>query len=451
MERNRPKCVTARGPLARSDSRKRNRRSESPENVSIKTKDKHTPKRHRKVTVIDDQPKITSYSADRQNESTADEDITHQPENSTLAASAEATQVNMAEVSNVQIMEELRKMNDNLNDKMDKCMKKMDDRMDLLEGKFTGLEIKQERAEDDIKSISQNLELNNENIVELQHSTKLAYAHAERNEQYERNYNQRIINLPEKKNETIQECESLVLKLFSEQLGIDVPIEAIDNLHRLGPLKEKKNGDKPQNDKGDKTQAETNETSEEIQNQNVQEASADRSENNENGGENMDIDQTKQNELTDQTQSRPVIVSFVARRVWREVLTNRYKLKKKTNQTSAPIIIVEDLTKQRHALFAKAREAKEKFKKVWTREGRIFARQHNGVDVPVDTFSDITSPPVDARPARRSYYTPYFSPRGRGGYGRGRGTQRFYGPGGYVYNGPWGQGQARGPPSSFAY
>ena len=47
MERNRPKCVTARGPLARSDSRKTNRRSESPENVSIKTKDKHTPKRHR--------------------------------------------------------------------------------------------------------------------------------------------------------------------------------------------------------------------------------------------------------------------------------------------------------------------------------------------------------------------------------------------------------------------
>ena len=476
MERNRPKCVTARGPSGRSDSRKRHRRSESPESVPTRIKDKQGSKRHRKVLTIDkDQPRITSFSTDTESES-RDENATHLE----LEANT-ATQVNMAAPNNDSqfniIVKEMQKMTEKMemymkkmDDRVDMYMKKMDDRVETLESKFTGLEIKQERAEEDIKSLSQDLESNNERIVEMQHAIKIAMSHAERNEQFQRNYNLRIFNLPEKNNETIQDCEQLVLTLFSEQLGIKVPIEAIDNLHRLGPIKklDENETNRPNDTEKEPQQVDTKER------QNQNESNENKTQETTDSQSNVENQETRSNEGTEMetnesdgaaqksknnSQSRPVIISFVSRRVRRDVLANRYKLKKKSNQMTAPIIIAEDLTKQRHALFAKARETKDKYKKVWTKDGRVFARQHNGVDVPIDTFSDITNPPVEGRPQRRSYYTPYYSLRGRGGTGRGnfrsRGAYpgahpRFYGPGGNVYYNPWGQGQGGfgGPASS---
>ena len=122
-----------------------------------------------------------------------------------------------------------------LNEKIDQHLLKMGERMDKIDGKMLEVENKIDSTQSDIKNLGQKVESNTERTVENKHTANLAMLYAERNEQYQRNFNLRIFNLPESSNESVQECEAKVLALFSEKLGVFIPIETIDVLHRLGP------------------------------------------------------------------------------------------------------------------------------------------------------------------------------------------------------------------------
>ena len=410
---------TARG-VTRSDSRKRTRHSQSPESAG-KTKDCHLSKKLRNTsTCRKEQTKITSFSSLAQGDTPDNTpDInTQQTESENMATN------NLDDSQFNQIMAQFEKMNTKIDTKIDEHISKIDERMDKMDGKILEIENKLDNTQVDIRNLSQKEEHNTERTVECQHVANTALMYAERNEQYQRNFNLRIFNLSESPNETIEQCEAKVLSLFSDKLGVQVSIEAIDVLHRLGP-KSRVNSQVPTTESNPNglTSSQTSATDP---------SSPQNKPNEENKGdgdvvEEMDASENQatgeQNNVRQTTTSRPIIVSFVSRRVRREILANRFKLKKQPNQTTAPVIIVEDLTKQRHSLFAKARENKEKFKKVWSKEGRIYARQQNGVDIPIDTFMDITSPPVQSKPHPRTShpFAARFRGRGFGSYSRGRG------------------------------
>lgn len=121
---------------------------------------------------------------------------------------------------------------------------------------------------------------------------KVADDRSNNNEQYCRNYNIRIYNLIEPENETPEECEEAVLKLFKEKLClINIVSKDLDAVHRLGKKKKKNSDD------------------------------------NSDGG------------------PRAVIVRFVSRRTRNEVISKRRLLKKKNGQTTRAVTIAEDLTK----------------------------------------------------------------------------------------------------------
>ena len=401
----------------RSESRKRGRKSESPEppTTTGRERNKQTFKKQKKgckSLLEKDQTKITEFSESQQNH----RPIEHIETTTNMAANTETLNNTQFEA----IMAEFQKMNTKFDTKLEECMNKMNERVETVEGKIHDIENKLDQTNIDIKNLSQRSEACSEKSVEAVHAANLALAYAEKNEQYQRNFNIRIFNLPEDNNESIENCETKVLAFFKDKLDLTVPIEAIDNLHRLGPKKASRqrdtDNDKNNTENANQTANEQLEVNENDDNQQDKAANE----------EEMDI-QIAENKTN--SEARPVIVSFVSRRVRREVLANRYKLKKRDNQTTAPIIIVEDLTKQRHALFSKARENKEKFKKVWSKEGKIYGRQHNGLDIAIDTYLDITSPPIEKRMPPRRYKFFGFGGRGRGGYGRG-------GRGGYMSSYP---------------
>ena len=43
-----------------------------------------------------------------------------------------------------------------------------------------------------------------------------------------------IFNMPEDDNETMQQCEQKVLALFNGKMKLDIKLESIDLLHRIG-------------------------------------------------------------------------------------------------------------------------------------------------------------------------------------------------------------------------
>ena len=198
----------------RSESRKRNRNrlSESPEAIrsSKAIKDKQGAKKDSKSDSDKSQAKITSYQGQNQNES--------------KMATSTASEIKA-------ILEEMKKMNT----KMDSINEKLDKRIELLESRVYDVEKQQDVTKNKIETMEKSINLNEELTVSVETSAKLALDQSVKNEQFLRNYNIRIFNIPEEDKETIQVCQTKVLNLFEEKLGVKVPLEAIDNLHRVGP------------------------------------------------------------------------------------------------------------------------------------------------------------------------------------------------------------------------
>ena len=66
----------------------------------------------------------------------------------------------------------------------------------------------QDTNKKDIETIKKSLELNEELTTEIEHTAHMALTQSDRQEQYNRNYNIRIFNVPEDDNETINDCEN---------------------------------------------------------------------------------------------------------------------------------------------------------------------------------------------------------------------------------------------------
>jgi hypothetical protein len=154
------------------------------------------------------------------------------------------------------------------------------------------------------------------------------------NEQYARNYNVRIYNIPEPEKETATDCEKTVLKLFHQNLGL-THIEArdLDAVHRLG--RKKKSDVDVNGDKG-----------------------------------------------------RGIIVRFVSRRTRQEVISKRRLLKKTPGQTTKAVTITEDLTKNNYILYSRARGA-DCAKECWTSMGKVFIKTKSGSTVRLRSLTDL--------------------------------------------------------------
>ena len=420
MDRQRARSVTlaTRGATCRSDSRKRARgNSESPESSNTKAKDKRLVKKTRKVLGNSnnnkEQTKITAFGECTQNNTQHTCDTSDNESSSNMAVSQNQQFESLRDTLTAEFQK--------TNSKIDQCIKKMDDRMDQIDSKILDIENKLDNTNIDVKNLNDKVENNSEKANETQYTSNLAYTYAEQNEQYQRNFNVRIFNLPESPNESIEECENKVLALFNDTLGVAVKIESIDVLHRLGPKAKANSNDQEHQANSGAQVKENNEINIESET-NTEIINGKENPQNKPNEENMDTSNDKDSNSPSvaarSSTGRPVIVSFVSRRVRRDVLANRSKLKKKIDQLTPPIIIVEDLTKRRHALFSKARENKDKFKKVWSKDGRIYARQHNGIDIPIDSWEDITNTPVMEKP-QHYRRPPYMVSRGRGYEPRG--------------------------------
>ena len=98
---------TPRGPTDWSDSRKRGRRSESPEVLSGKTRDKQTSKKI-KQTLLKDQTKITAFSSEIQNNTS----VSNTPEKDKTESTNMADNNNTLEPSQFQqLLAEFAKVN----------------------------------------------------------------------------------------------------------------------------------------------------------------------------------------------------------------------------------------------------------------------------------------------------------------------------------------------------
>ena len=427
---------------SRSGSRKRER-SKSPAAAFKKphrTRDSRSTKKqnHRPVTAIGNQTKITNYKTvvtDTEEEGDDGES------RSNMATKEGETAKPLTEFEKL-ILEKLK----GLDTKMDSMNKKLDERMDKLESRMFTIEKVQDGQRKEIDEIQKQHSESMDKVVCSENIAKTSYEKAYSNEQYQRNFNVRIFNLPESEDESIQDCEEKVLKLFNEKMKVKVPIEAIDVLHRLGRKKSKPKNTKNnsnenqeqinQNDKDQEGSKNNHETSQNTVNQNNPSSSSSTSD------INKDQGVTSKDQEIDTEPERPVIVSFLSRRIRREVLTNRSYLKKNLRLGERAVGIVEDLTKQNYTLLKKVKNS-EKYEAAWSKDGNIFGRQAlNGLVVQIKTMEDIDSPPIthsDIPPSQhyRGYTRGRQHARGQGrGRTRGRGQPR------------WKRGSGRTPNSS---
>ena len=275
-------------------------------------------------TTTKDQPKITNYKS-KQTSKMAPPEKDKAGEKQTLSEFEKL------------VLEKLQ----NLESNMQEIKRKLNVRIEKLESRVHDIEQIQDKCVKDIESIQRKQQLGEELITSNENVAKISYDKSMSNEQYTRKFNVRIFNLEEHDRETISECEQKGLKLFKERLNVDVPIEAIDVLHRVGPKQHAQAQDNTVNNE--------NKTPKSVDNVGQSaDASAPSSKSDSKNGPNKK-----------QTKSyRPIIVNFISRRKRREVLANRFRLKKKSKD-EIPIILAEDLTKQNHALLCKVKMQKK--------------------------------------------------------------------------------------------
>ena len=323
-------------------------------------------------------------------------------ENTTNASKEVSTEESIKSIATqmTNILERLA----NMDKKIDNIVVNSDKRLTYVEGKIFEVEEKQDKIDNTVKELERSQNLGMEMMMGVESQVKINAEKGRANEQYQRNFNVRIFNVPESPNETMSECEEKVMKLFKEKLEVDVKISDIDILHRLGP-KSKTKQNNTEKDPG------------------VVEPAVEKNEENQmDNEENRNLSQPSESVIDSQSALAPgraIIVSFISRRIRKMVLANRSKLKKTPGQKTAPIIITEDLTKWNHTLLNKARDSEKFDGGVWSQDGKILAKR-NGRTVHIKGFNDL----VQDGPPHPGYDTMSHNRRRRRGGGRGRGYPR---------------------------
>ncbi|RUM94414.1 MAG: hypothetical protein DSZ28_03330 [Thiothrix sp.] len=119
-----------------------------------------------------------------------------------------------------------------------KLLNAIDKRLERFESRLYDAERRADVLEKEIKQVRKENAEKDTTIRTLSRQMREQCCELDDKEQYQRRDNVRIVGLPEKKNETTDECEKVVRAFFKKDLGIDRNIE-ISIAHRIG---------KPQND-----------------------------------------------------------------------------------------------------------------------------------------------------------------------------------------------------------
>jgi len=185
--------------------------------------------------------------------------------------------------SNNDIMRMLMNMNKELNEKLDSH----GHTVDKLVSEVFELQQENRQLTETITLLEQKQEDTESRLNEALHMSKLAFEQANKNEQYSRRNNVKLLFVEEEegKGETAEQSEEKALDIFSQKLGLSITPNDIEIAHRIG----QKGGKGP----------------------------------------------------------RPIIVKFVSRRTKHMIIQNRRKLKGK----KPGIVIIEDLSKETYILY----------------------------------------------------------------------------------------------------
>ncbi|KAK7486001.1 hypothetical protein BaRGS_00022753 [Batillaria attramentaria] len=220
--------------------------------------------------------------------------------------STSLTQEPVSTISHADIMNKLCYICDQL--------KSVNTKVDELRGEVFDLKQENDKLKAELKKCQNQQEKADEVVKEAKFLASVAERRANDLEQYTRRNNVRVLGVPESDRESGEECESKVLKLFQDKLGLTrMGASDIEACHRIGKRERQQGQNQRQNN------------------------------------------------------PRPIIVRFISRKAAEAVLANRRKMK------GSGRAIVEDLTKDNFVLLTTAWDHPG-VEDAWTWRGNIFAK-----------------------------------------------------------------------------
>ena len=113
--------------------------------------------------------------------------------------------------------------------------------VERLEGEIMDLRIENDKLKEEITKVKLIQENSQEKIKEAHLLASLSHEHADRNEQYARRNNVKIMYVDESESETVEESEKIALKIFRDKLKMNIKPEEIEVAHRVGKKNSGKN------------------------------------------------------------------------------------------------------------------------------------------------------------------------------------------------------------------
>lgn len=135
------------------------------------------------------------------------------------------------DISNVDIVKEIRAMSQ----KMDQKLDQLDRKMEEMSGKIFELYEENDQLKKEIVALKKREESLERVASEAKHQASLADRRVNELEQYTRRNNIRVFGVPDEDKETADQCEKKVLKIFHDKLGLrDVTSQDLEATHRVG-------------------------------------------------------------------------------------------------------------------------------------------------------------------------------------------------------------------------
>ena len=227
-----------------------------------------------------------------------------------------------------------------------KDIAKLSDSVEYLRSQLLTLQLENESLRKEVSEAKDREDKLKSKLEEVKCTADLADRRSEELSVYMRRNNLRIFGIDEAgrdgKEETPEECEGRVLKLFRDKLKVKVERGDIEALHRLGTRKPQPQRRTPGSSPGSSTQ-----------------------------------------QQQQQGAPRGIIVRFVSRRVRDSVLYARRLLR------GTRALIVEDLTPRTYSLLCKVREDTAVCKQAWTKQGTVVMKTVSGNIVTVKSLADL--------------------------------------------------------------
>lgn len=156
--------------------------------------------------------------------------------------------VDSDEPSNKDILKCLKTMHDDLNRRLDTQseamerikvefsdkLKEQEQKVEVLNGEVFDLKSQNDSLRKELEEAKRKQKEVDEQMKEVRFSAKLAVDRSNRNEQYSRRNNVKLLYVEEGDGETAAECEKKVLEVFNDKLGLGLTADHIEAAHRIG-------------------------------------------------------------------------------------------------------------------------------------------------------------------------------------------------------------------------